>query len=121
MPSSNPLSFLRPLYDIAVWQFILMSGNHHATAGGESPRNKHIKFTRKMHEVVANFLCKLLEVRAFNHLQTKLLGEQEKRQLEIGKLEKVQQQNLSNGARISGEERIHVFLGAMQLSPKMSR
>jgi len=79
MPSSNPLSFLRPLYDIAVWQFILMSGNHHATAGGESPRNKHIKFTRKMHEAVANFLCKLLEVRAFNHLQTKLLGEEEKK------------------------------------------
>ena len=26
MPSSNPLAFLRPLYDIAVWQFLLMSG-----------------------------------------------------------------------------------------------
>ena len=77
MPSSNPLSFLRPLYDIAVWQFILMSG-YHATSGGESPRNTHIKFTWKMHEVVANFLCKLLEVRAFDHLQSKLLGEEVK-------------------------------------------
>ena len=31
-----------------------------------------------MHEVVANFLCKLLEVRAFDHLQSKLLGEEVK-------------------------------------------
>lgn len=77
MPSSNPLSFLRPLYDIAVWQFILMSG-YHATSGGESLRNTHIKFTWKMHEVVANFLCKLLEVRAFDHLQSKLLGKEVK-------------------------------------------
>ena len=74
MPSSNPLSFLRPLYDIAVWQFILMSG-YHATTEEESPR---IQFTWKMHEVVANFLCKLLEVRAFSHLQSKLLAEEVK-------------------------------------------
>ena len=77
MPSSNPLSFLRPLYDIAVWQFILMSG-YKAISGRESPRNTHIKFTWKMHEVVANFLCKLLEVRAFDHLQSQLLGEEVK-------------------------------------------
>lgn len=31
-----------------------------------------------MHEVVANFLCKLLEVRAFDHLQSQLLGEEVK-------------------------------------------
>lgn len=75
MPSTNPLSFLRPLYDIAVWQFILMRGYHRNPAAEEQP---HIKFTWKMHEVVANFLCKLLEVRAFQHLQSKLLGEEVK-------------------------------------------
>lgn len=88
MPSSNPLSFLRPLYDIAVWQFILMSG-YKAISGRESPRNTHIKFTWKMHEVVANFLCKLLEVRAFDHLQSQLLGEEVKSATgnwEVGKI-----------------------------------
>ena len=33
----------------------------------------HMKFTYCMHVVVANFLCKLLEVQAFNHLQQKVL------------------------------------------------
>ena len=75
MPSTNSLSFLRPLYDIAVWQFILMRGYHRNPASEEQP---HIKFTWKMHEVVAIFLCKLLEVRAFQHLQSKLLGEEVK-------------------------------------------
>ena len=71
MPSSNPLSFLRPLYDIAVWQFLLMFG----CIGKRSRTGKpdHVKFTYSMHEVVANFLCKLLEVQAFNHLQQKVL------------------------------------------------
>ena len=71
MPSSNPLSFLRPLYDIAVWQFLLMFG----CIGQRSRTGKpdHVKFTYGMHEVVANFLCKLLEVQAFNHLQQKVL------------------------------------------------
>ena len=73
MPPSNPLSLLHPLYDIAVWQFILMSGY---TGGGDSPT--HIKLTWKMHEVVANFLCKLLEVHAFDHLQSKLFDKEVK-------------------------------------------
>ena len=33
----------------------------------------HMKFTYGMHVVVVNFLCKLLEVQAFNHLQQKVL------------------------------------------------
>ena len=33
----------------------------------------HVKFTHGMHKVVANFLCKLLEVKGFNHLQQKVL------------------------------------------------
>lgn len=36
-----------------------------------------VKFTYKMHEVVANFMCKLLEATAFCHLQVKLESEQE--------------------------------------------
>lgn len=36
-------------------------------------QSDHVKFTYGMHEVVANFLCKLLEVQAFNHLQEKVL------------------------------------------------
>lgn len=71
MPATNPLSFLRPLYDIAVWQFILMCGY-------TQKEDRRLKFTWKMHEVVANFLCKLLEVRAFDHLQSKLISEEVK-------------------------------------------
>ena len=71
MPSSNPLSFLRPLCDIAVWQFLLMLGCVSERLRTGKP--DHVKFTYGMHEVVANFLCKLLEVQAFSHLQQKLL------------------------------------------------
>ena len=35
-----------------------------------------LKFSWKMHEVVANFLCKLLEVRALEHLKSKLTEEE---------------------------------------------
>ena len=71
MPSSNPLSFLRPLYDIAVWQFLLMFGCISQRSRTGQP--DHLKFTYGMHEVVANFLCKLLEVQAVNHLQQNVL------------------------------------------------
>ena len=72
MPLTNPLSFLRPLYDIALWQYILMSGIKREECDGR------LKFSWKMHEVVANFLCKLLEVRAFEHLKSKLTEEEVK-------------------------------------------
>ena len=71
MPSSNPLAFLRPLYDIAVWQFLLMSGQKSKRLRTGQP--DHIKFTFGMHKVVANFMCKLLEFQAFNHLKQKML------------------------------------------------
>ena len=67
MPRSNHLPFLRPLYDIALWQFILMIGS-----------KERLKFTLKMHEVVANFLCKLLETRPFSHLKEKMVEEEVK-------------------------------------------
>ena len=38
----------------------------------------HLKFTWKMHEVVANFVCKLLEARAFDHLKVKMEEEEAK-------------------------------------------
>ena len=52
--------------------------SYKAISGRESPRNMHIKFTWKMHKVVANFLCKPLEVHAFDHLQSQLLGKEVK-------------------------------------------
>ena len=76
MPSSNPLSFLRPLYDIAVWQFLLMFGC--VSQRERTGQSDHVKFTYGMHEVVANFLCKLLEVQAFNHLQQKVVESEAK-------------------------------------------
>ena len=51
MPLTNPLSFLRLLYDIALWQYILMSGIKREECDGR------LKLSWKMHEVVANFLC----------------------------------------------------------------
>ena len=71
MPSSNPLAFLRPLYDIAVWQFLFMSGQKSECLRTGQP--DHVKFTFGMHKVVANFICKLLEFQAFNHLKQKIL------------------------------------------------
>ena len=67
MPSSNLLSFLRPLYDIAVWQFILILGFK-----VERRRIGRLKFIWKMHQVVANFVCKLLEARPFDHLKARM-------------------------------------------------
>lgn len=67
MPRSNHLPFWRPLYDIAVWQFILMTGN-----------KAKVKFTYNVHKVVANFLCKLLETRPLSHLKEKMMDEEVK-------------------------------------------
>ena len=83
MPSSNPLAFLRPLYDIAVWQFLLMSGQKSKRLRTGQP--DRVKFTFGMHKVVANFICKLLEFQAFNHLKQKMLRKPNKL-LEIGRL-----------------------------------
>lgn len=73
MPANNPLAFLRPLYDIAVWQFLLMLGARQRTDG------RRVPFTLRMHEVVASFMCKLLEARAFSHLMEKMATEDIKR------------------------------------------
>ncbi|CAH3195781.1 unnamed protein product, partial [Porites evermanni] len=72
MPSSNRLSFLRPLYDIAVWQFILMLG----FVKKQRRNTSGLKFTWKMHEVVANFVCKLLDARPFDHLKARMEEEE---------------------------------------------
>ena len=74
MPSSNLLSFLRPLYDIAVWQFILMLG----FVKKQRRNTLGLKFTWKMHEVVANFVCKLLDARPFDHLKARMEEEEVK-------------------------------------------
>ena len=74
MPSSNRLSFLRPLYDIAVWQFILMLG----FVKRQRRNTLGLKFTWKMHEVVANFVCKLLDARPFDHLKARMEEEEVK-------------------------------------------
>ena len=63
--------FLRPLYDIAVWQFILMTGYK-----VERRRNERMKFTWKMHNVVANFICKLLDARPFNYFKARMEEEE---------------------------------------------
>lgn len=68
MPATNRLSFLRPLYDIAVWQFILMLG----FVKKQRRNTSDLKFTWKMHEVVANFVCKLLDARLFDHLKARM-------------------------------------------------
>lgn len=75
MPSSNRLSFLRPLYDIAVWQFILMLG---FVCRKRRTSRSDLKFTWKMHEVVANFVCKLLDARPFDHLKARMGDEEVK-------------------------------------------
>jgi len=66
MPSSNPLAFLRLLYDIAIWQFLKMLGASEENGG------EHGRFTYKMHEVVAYFPCNLLQARAFSHIREQM-------------------------------------------------
>ena len=74
MPASNCLSFLRPLYDVAVWQFILMLG----FVKKQRRNTSDLKFTWKMHRVVANFVCKLLDARPFDHLKARMEEEEVK-------------------------------------------
>ena len=71
MPLSNPLAFLCPLYDIVVWQFLLMSGQKSERLITGQP--DHVKFIFGMHKVVANFIWKLLEFQAYNHLKQNIL------------------------------------------------
>lgn len=70
MPATNPLAFLRPLYDLAVWQFLLMIGARQREDG------HRVTMTYKMHEVVACFMCKLLQARAFRHLIDKMKAQE---------------------------------------------
>ena len=84
--------------------------SYKAISGRESPCNTHIKFTWKMHKVVANFLCKPLEVRAFDHLQSQLLGKEVK--LGTGNWEVGQIATTSVG--------IPILLGTMQLTLRTS-
>ena len=74
MAASNRLSFLRPLYDTAVWQFILMLG----FVKKQRRKTADLKFTWKMDEVVANFVCKLLDARPFDHLKARMEEEEVK-------------------------------------------
>ena len=74
MPSSNHLSFLRPLYDIAVWQFILMLG----FVKKQRRNTSALKFTWKMQKVFANVVCKLLDARPFGHLKARIEEEEVK-------------------------------------------
>ena len=102
MPASNRLSFLRPLYDIAVWQFILMLG----FVKKPKRNTSGLKFTWKMHEVVANFVCKLLDARPFDHLKAKMEEEEVKTATEGWKPgEREQLKEWLSGAKINGEEK----------------
>ena len=69
MPRTT-LTFLKPLYDIAVWQYILMCGHDNADSQRKPTMTYH------MHEVVANILCKLLEASAYSHLRERIEDEE---------------------------------------------
>jgi len=56
---SGKLDFLRPIYDIALWQFLIM-GRFLSPYSEEK-----VVMTYRMHEVVANIMCKLLTLKAF--------------------------------------------------------
>jgi len=68
------LDFLRPLYDIAIWQFLIMG--KFVAAGDKG--NVTIAMTYRMHEVVANILHKLLTLKAFQVRYQKGKGERVK-------------------------------------------
>lgn len=63
------LFFLKLPYHITLWQLILMLVFY---CDQKRRRNMHLKFTWKMPEVVANFLCKLLDTRAIDNLKVKM-------------------------------------------------
>lgn len=70
MPAGS-LHFLRPLYDIARWQYLLMSGK--CTADLEKVCK--LKVFDREHEIIAYFLCKLLSLPAYEHLTEQLQNE----------------------------------------------
>lgn len=69
MPAGS-LHFLRPLYDIARWQYLLMAGKC-----TKENRNQKVKMTEREHEIIANFLCKLLSLPAYSHLMDLLVND----------------------------------------------
>ena len=109
MPSSNPLAFLRPLYDIAVWQFLFMSGQKSERLRTGQP--DHVKFTFGMHKVVANFFA---NCSSFKHSITwnkKFLRRKPNKLLT----------KWFTGARINGDGRGLVFRTQQRLSRIMNR
>ena len=119
MPSSNPLAFLRPLYDIAVWQFLFMSGQKSERLRTGQP--DHVKFTFGMHKVVANFFA---NCSSFKHSITwnkKFLRRKPNKLLEIGRLGNRQLTKWFTGARINGDGRGLVFQTQQRLSRIMNR
>lgn len=119
MPLSNPLAFLRPLYDIVVWQFLLMSGQKSERLRTGQP--DHVKFMFGMHKVVANFIWKLLEFQAYNHLKQNILETEANKLLEIGHLGNRQLTKWFTGARINGNGRGLVLRTQQRLSQIMNR
>ena len=115
MPSSNLLSFLRPLYDIAVWQFILILGFK-----VERRRIGRLKFIWKMHQVVANFVCKLLEARPFDHWKQEWKKQKLRWQQRDGNQGIDWQREWSSCARINGGEKIQHTLKKTAPSPSTS-
>ena len=65
--TAGVLAFLRPLYDIAVWQFILMGGCSKEEKG---PGKMTLSFAAQ--ELIAGLMCKLLEAEAFKLLRQKV-------------------------------------------------
>lgn len=70
MPAGS-LHFLRPLYDIARWQYLLMSGK--CTA--DRKKVHKVKMFHREHKIIAYFLCKLLRLPAYEHLAEQLQKE----------------------------------------------
>ena len=75
MPAGS-LHFLRPLYDIARWQYLLMSGK--CTTGQRII--KKVKMVQREHEIIAQFLCKLLSLPCYDHLIESLDGSEDTKQ-----------------------------------------
>lgn len=62
--SDIKLDFLRPLYDIAIWQFLVM--------GMQERTKKKPVMTYRVHAVVANLLVTVIDAKAFSHLTQRL-------------------------------------------------
>lgn len=82
MPSGK-LSFLRPLYDIAVWQFCIQSNftkkglKKEKTSKTLSDGKPVLSFG--MQECIANMICKLLSTPTFEYLLEKFTSEDAKK------------------------------------------